>query len=364
MNIHLLRSAEYDAQKFWEVYNLLKNYPGPMNFKTIENEVEIQDDEILVEDFELKKFNTQIECSMYMRESFSTPKIEVVKWNDFFKKCKVYRHKHDIGDNEFVVILTEYTNELNWFAAANPEGGNDIFVQTKFWDYFVGSDQRYPVAYHIVTLILKKMMFQDYSDLNNHWHKTPKGCMMDFCENKTDIALKLRTGDICPKCLQLIHERKVEHTLVKQVFSVLENIRKQMLFKDRFVFDAKLPEMKIEGRTKKIIFPELDNLEIRLTPLEKTVYLFFRNHPEGVELNSVFEYQNEIETIYSSLSNADNSDIIKSRVKDLVDPLSNSLNEKISKIKNKFETGLGEEIAKSFVIGGERGEKRGVGVSK
>jgi len=361
MNIHLIRSAEFDSERFWEVVNLLHKYPGILQFKTREEPLVMHDDVVREQTITAEVFHTQEKDSSAVNE---TRRVEVVTWNTIFSRCSEYRRKNDIGTNEFVVLLTDYSNDKNWFAAGDPRGERNLFVQTRYWDYYSGSDLRYPVAYHTVTGILKKLMFRDYNDLNAHWHETPIGCMLDFCRNKKEISLKLRTADICPDCLKLINERSVDHKIVQQVFEVLDGIRAQMVYKARFVINRQPPQLNFEGRNRKLIFPELGDLEVRLTPLEKTVYLFFFSHPEGVALNSIFEHEDEFMDIYSSLSNADSREVMVQRVNDLIDPLSNSISEKISRIRRKFSEALGEEMASDFIITGANAEPRYIPYAK
>lgn len=361
MNIHLIRSSEFETDRFWEVVDLLRNFPGPMQFKTQEEPLIMNDEDVQTEIMDNETF--QIQKSISPSVNYSR-RVEIATWDTIFKRCREYRRKHDIGTNDFVMLLTDFSNDRNWFAAGDPSGERNHFVQTDNWDFFAGSDLRYPVAYHVVTGVLKKLMFTDYNDLNAHWHQQPIGCMLDFCKNKKEISIKLRTADICPDCLKLINERHIDHAIVQQAFTVMDGIRAQMVYKERFVINRKLPEMSISGRNMKITFPELGDLEVRLTPLEKTVYLFFFRHSEGIALNSVFEHKEEIMDIYSSLSNSDSTDIMRSRVHDLTDPLSNSLSEKISRIKRKFTEALGPEMARDFVISGENAEKRFINASR
>jgi hypothetical protein len=358
MIVHLIRSDEYADEKFWQVMDLLRKFPGPLQFRTQEFPVSFSEGEIHAEDFDSKKFerkNQPVFEVNFVSAAYEPPqKIYSLSWNDIFEKCRAYRLEHDIGDDEFVVLLTEYGNEFNWFSAANPKGTRDMFVQTSNWDFFLGSDQRYPVAYQLSTGILKQLIFRDYKDLQSCWHEQPRGCMMDFCRDKKEITFKMRTGDICHDCLDLFHKRGVNHDVVAQVFDIIDGIRTQMMYKDRFVVRRNPPQMHIVGRNKKMIFPEMGDLQLSLNPLEKTVYLFFLNHPEGVELNFVQDYRAELETIYSGLSNSDNRALIQSRIDDLVNhPLSNSLSEKISRIKRKLIELLGESIASYFIISGE-----------
>jgi len=358
MNVHLVRSDEFDAVRFWEIFQLLNKYPGVVRFKTNEQPIKI-DDEDIIKTIE-KKENFEIQRSYNINYSYNITNFEVesVSWDRLFYKCDIYRFKHDIGKDEVVILLTDYSNDKNWFSASDPDGNRNIFIQTKYWDYFVGSDLRYPVVYLIISGILKLLMFDNYDELTEHWHENPIGCMMDFCKNKKEISFKLRTGDICFDCLKIIDSKGVNHAIVQQAFQILDEIRTQMLFKGRFVINKKPPTLKVEGRTKKIIFPDLGNLEIALTPLEKTVYLFFMNYPDGIRLNTLYEYKEEIFSIYSSLSNSDNNEIMKKRIEDLIDPLSNSTSEKISRIKKKFHEALGEEIGKIFCITGDNAEPK------
>ncbi len=363
LKINVVRSSEYDLEKFNDVMDLLRRFPGPMQFSSTDSIISMDDVFISKEKFQRKKFETQNEFISYCRIA-DLQSVKVLSWHDIFRKCKEFRIQNDVGNDEYVILLTEYSNENNWFAAGNPDGSNDIFVQTDNWDYFLGSDQRFPVTYQIVTGVLKRILFTDYDDLQSHWHETPRGCMLDFCKNKMQIALKLRTGDICQDCLKLLSERNIDTGIISQVFAVMDSISSQMKYKERFVITQCPPEMHITGRNKKITFPELGDLEIRLTPLEKTVYLFFLNHSEGVELTSVQDYRGEILDIYSGISNADDVETIQLRIDDLVNPLSNSLSEKMARIKRKFGDALGVEMAKQFVISGENAGKRIVSLER
>jgi hypothetical protein len=358
MNVHLIRSEEFDSVRFWEIFQLLNKYPGVVRFKTIEQPVFIEDEDIKKRTENEDNFHIQFSLSKNFIERNIQFDVESVSWDTLFFKCKQYRFKNDLGKDEVVILLTDYSNDKNWFSASDPDGSRNLFIQTKYWDYFAGSDLRYPVVYLIITGILKLLMFEDYHELTANWHEKPIGCMMDFCKNKKEISFKLRTGDICFDCLKIIDKKGVDHAIVQQAFHILDEIRTQMLFKGRFVINKKPPLLKIEGRTKKFIFPDFGNLEIALTPLEKTVYLFFMNHPDGIKLNTLFEYKEELFYIYSSLSNSDNNDIMKKRIDDLIDPLSNSTSEKISRIKKKFYEALGEEIGKIFCITGENAEPK------
>ena len=69
-------------------------------------------------------------------------------------------------------------------------------------------------------------------------------------------------------------------------------------------------------------------------------------------MNYLPDHQEEISGIYQQLSNQATNEGIASSVEALVDPLSNSASEKISKIRRKFVAAVGEEMAQEYCIKG------------
>lgn len=359
MIVHLFRSDDCGPGVLQDVHSLLSTFPGPMQFK-MQPETSYFDefsDDVPAEPGELIEYNYQINADACEMASFENRFYErkTLSWNQIFEQCRMLRRQHDIGSEEFLVLLTSHNNNLNWFSAGNPDGSRDHFVHTEDWDYFLGSDRRFPVAYQIATGILKKFVFSDYADLTNHWHEEPRGCMLDFCKIKKEVSLKVRTGDICPDCLKLFNERNAPHALMEQVFAILDGIRSHMLFKSRFQVSKKLPALHIEGRNKDLLFPELGRLQFHLNPMEKTLYLFFLRHEDGVMISHLNDYLDEVREIYQSVSPADSRIAIERRVRDLVNPRSNSCSEKISRIKRKITETLGEQLAQHFIISGANG---------
>ncbi len=367
MTIHLFRSSDCDPEILTDVCNLLSSFPGPLRFIQNNETCSIQNFSKNPEEPKEQQ-NFPIEdsvvnfCSYNFNERFFERKS--ISWDIIFQTCQELRRRHDIGKEEFVVLLTSYNNDLNWFSAGNPSGDRDHFVHTEDWDFFVGSDRRFPIAYQIASGVLKKFVFRSYADLQEYWHEDPRGCMLDFCRDKTQVTLKVRTGDICPDCLHLFEEREAPSPIIEQVFRIFDGIRWQMLFKSRFRISRQLPVLHIEGRNKNLVFPDLARLDVHLNPLEKTVYLFFLNHPEGVLMSHLPDYKKEIRALYESVCPADDPAKIDLRVDELVNPRGNSTSEKISRIKRKLTEALGEEIAPDFIISGANGKPKKIALDR
>jgi hypothetical protein len=125
-------------------------------------------------------------------------------------------------------------------------------------------------------------------------------------------------------------------------------------------FKPDFPEIKYSRleitAEKRILLPAYE-VEIKLEPLHKTVYLFFLNHPEGVALNELEKHKEEILQIYKSIR----PDGVKEKVNKSLESLTNtkldnSMHEKISGIKRIFVSEIGEVLAGRYIIKGGKNE--------
>jgi len=372
--IWLIRSHEYAAEKFWEVLELLKTFQGPLQFRTQEKHLEIPQDQLEEVPFETIDLDSQKLEPMVLYEKISNsmvqsfeppPSYHKVSWDTIFDQCQEYRTSQRISENDFIILLTEHSNEYGWFTAGDPKGQRNLFVHTAFWEQYTGSDHRYPVAYHVASAVLKRLTFANYTDLNANLHREPRGCMNDFCAEKKKVSLKLRTADICPACMDLMDRRNVDRAVIRQVLSIIEGIRDQMLFKSRWKLDPKPLKLQVKGESKRIIFPELGSLEVKFTPLEKTLFLFYLNHPEGIKLVELNDFKPELKRIYAGLYNGSDPAMVEVSIDSLSNPWkTNSASEKLSRIKSKFISALGTDLAQFYYPKGENAEPRKIEVAR
>ena len=104
--------------------------------------------------------------------------------------------------------------------------------------------------------------------------------------------------------------------------------------------------------------------EIRISPLDKAVYLLFLRHEDGIRFTYLSDYHDELLEIYRSLMNYRTSAAMRRSVDDLTDPLNNSINEKCARIRRAFVTALGEYKAGAFCIAGPRGEVKRIALDR
>ena len=116
---------------------------------------------------------------------------------------------------------------------------------------------------------------------------------------------------------------------------------------------VKLSRIRITKRNK-ILLVDYD-IEVKMGPLPKTVFLFFLRHPEGMRFVDLQDYKQEIYDIYSRLAVSDDLDKIKRSVDLLTDPFDNSINEKCTMIKYAFQKVVKDDIASNYYVSGKQG---------
>lgn len=139
---------------------------------------------------------------------------ELISWESFFNRLSNYRDKYSISKEVFILLLTEEMNEQNWFGMFDISGKPQGFVQTSFWNELVYSESIYPILYEIIAIPLQWKMFKGEKSIDGNAHIKPIGCLNDYCEDKSDIILKLQTGNICNTCYQKMLDKGItEHEL-------------------------------------------------------------------------------------------------------------------------------------------------------
>ena len=371
--VHLIRSDEFIEEDFSQVVNLLKQFNGPIEFISAEtNYLQFTPPGLLWRsklEFEKKttpKFSSdrnQISPNYSMFES--KPKQSIVfpvevptlSWDTFFAACIHYRRKHQIPEKDLVILLTDFSNDKNWFAGIDSTMKN-YFIQTSNWHHFLGNsiDSRFPIAYEIVVWLLRSQMFQNRQEIMNSVQKGSSGCMMDFCENKKEIVLKMRTADICNDCLKVIQNREVDRPFARQVLDSMDGIRQHMMFRERSEFLNSPSKMEIRGFMKRIFLKDLGDLEMQLNPKEKTIYLFFLKHPEGVRIVDLIDHKTEISHFYETFTNSYDTSQIEQAINLLLDPTEGNINQVFSRIRAKFKSAVGTRLSNLYTIEGNPGE--------
>ena len=105
----------------------------------------------------------------------------------------------------------------------------------------------------------------------------------------------------------------------------------------------------------RIVLPDYQNMEIKMEPIVKAVYLLFLKHPEGIAFKSLPDHRKELADIYTKLRPAGLTDRAMQSIEDVTNPLLNSINEKCARIRGAFVGEFDDYMAKYYYIDGHRG---------
>ncbi len=280
---------------------------------------------------------------------------KVLEWDSIFSSLGTFVDEHQLIC-DFTFLVTAKKNQHNFFGYISPKNLRDGFVHGAEWSSYLDCPEALPVAYHILALIIQRHMFENEKQVFEFLHSEPVGCVNDFCENKSQIILKMRTGDICSHCMErLITQMPLP--LIHQMMELFESLRVKMLFSQNMKQFLKPSKLLLTDELN-LLLPEFSNLEIRLRPLEKVLYALFYKNPEGIFLSDLIDHKNEMILMYRSISGYDSLLEMDSHIGDLCNITNNSANEKLSRIKRVIEEHVGKRLAENYIIAGGRGERK------
>ena len=99
-----------------------------------------------------------------------------------------------------------------------------------------------------------------------------------------------------------------------------------------------------------LLVTDFGNVNIKLNPIEKALYLFLLQHPEGVEADAMVGYRKELLRIYRRFTIFDDDATIEDRLDNLLSEDKSALYTHISRINKRIKTKLGERGSLSYRI--------------
>ncbi len=354
MQVHLIKTPDYPSESFTEIIDLLRTFEGPISF--VSSQIEFERDEF----FFLKRSIERSDLQGLEKNFYMAGRGMPLSWRELFSLCSYYREAARVQEQDFVVLLTERMNTMNWFSMI--DGKRNVFVHCGDWELITDVSPKYPIAYEVMANVLRCLMKPDFEHPEQSFHEPPVGCMNDLCTQKANIILKLKTGDICGVCHQKLIDQQVHAQVIRQAFEVFDGIRKQFLFRTNHHNPDKVGPI-VLNRNRRLLFPDQGNLELRLNPLEMCIYVFYLLHPEGVRLNELSGHRTELLRLYRRFSVYDDDQVIQSRINNLIDPFSNSFSEQKSRLNKKIKDLL-KGGGKYYMIKGEPGAAFGIGLEE
>jgi hypothetical protein len=158
-----------------------------------------------------------------------------------------------------------------------------------------------------------------------------------IADNPCDIESMLTQAQLL---VQRLREQGVNDLVIEEIFHPTQRLSR------------------LHVRYSRIFLPDYQNMEIKMTPLPKAVFLLYLKHPEGIRFCDLPDYRDELLHIYAGFSGRDSMDDIRASIDDVTNPLSNSINEKCSRIRQAFLSKFEDRLARNYYITGPRGETK------
>ena len=169
-----------------------------------------------------------------------------------------------------------------------------------------------------------------------------------------------KENDHIPCILALNEDQEfVSLTLLEDMDVRMQKLRakgmNEWTFRGLFKTKAQLSRLVIT-KDYKVLLPDYNDIEIRMEPLVKAVYLLFLKYPKGIIFKELADYREELLEIYKGLKPMGLSERTIQSIEDVTNPLLNSINEKCARIRSAFIKEFDEGLAKNYFVTGERGE--------
>ena len=175
----------------------------------------------------------------------------------------------------------------------------------------------------------------------------------------------LREKESWPE-FSIVSEPSIEYSetqkALKEVQAELENAVRKLrlngvsLYAIHEIIDKQEPLSKLTVTSDyRIILPDYNNMEIKMTMLPKALYLLFLKHPEGIQLKLLQDYADELKDIYRKLKPSTGESKLTASIAKMVNPIDNDINVNIARIRKAFVEQFDEHLAKNYYITGERG---------
>ena len=188
----------------------------------------------------------------------------------------------------------------------------------------------------------KKQSYDEWGDVHDNEPPSELGfCTQGEEESTDDLMEEIRER------VAKLRQRGIAEYLLEQLIHPDNRLSRMVITKDW-----------------RIVLPDYNDMEIKMEPLVKAVYLLFLRHPEGITFKQLPDYREELTRIYNQLKPSGLTDRAIQSIDDVTNPMLNSINEKCARIRAAFVGQFDEYMAKSYYIDGLRGEAKKIALPR
>lgn len=177
-----------------------------------------------------------------------------------------------------------------------------------------------------------------------------------YCELKDESKGKKRTSNFADE-----HFDYEIQNLVEEVRERVEKLEQRGVSRKLLMsLIQEKPRLSrlVVTKDMRILLPDYQNMEIKMEPINKAVYLLFLRHPKGIVFKHLPCYRKELAEIYQKIKPYGLNQRAIQSIEDVTNPLLNSINEKCARIRGAFVSMFDEELAKNYYVFGSRGEEK------
>ena len=161
-------------------------------------------------------------------------------------------------------------------------------------------------------------------------------------------------------CVEKLRTENINPQLLSQSLSIFNKIRNEFVFQD---VQPVIPVQLVIDPNGRLLLPNL-KVEINLTPLWKTLYLFILSKPEGVTVPQLSDFRTEMVTLYRRLSPKLTYEKAARSIETLTCPNGDGFNAPRAHINAQIRNSLNEPLADYYKISGTAGNPYRVTLSQ
>lgn len=156
--------------------------------------------------------------------------------------------------------------------------------------------------------------------------------------------------------LKVIQKQLDEIRNSGQLLLAMPAIRRLMSFSIGEIdeYSLSISNVHIDPVTKQVFLTDYNNMEIKMSHLTRAVYILFYNNPQGIDLQEIKNYRDELLNIYTEICPFENLDKIRQSIDDIVNLETKSIYTHISRIKSAFMNVIDYEFAKYYIVAGSQ----------
>ena len=117
-------------------------------------------------------------------------------------------------------------------------------------------------------------------------------------------------------------------------------------------------------RDYRILLRDRYDMEVRMRPLVKTVFLLFLRHPEGIRFGELQRYRDEMMDLYQGISRRGDRQAMEQSIDRLIDPGDNSIHEKAANLAATLEKYFRPEQLPAYILTGKAGTPKRIRLNR